>query len=209
MVRRMNGGIRNRTMRGGRRTRRMHGGRRTRRPRTRRPRTRRPRTRRPRTRRPRTRRSFMMYGGVRDTASMGGSTFVRHSSLGDAVVELKLLPKDGEEVVSEGIISSTSVTNMKPFAKGADIHYEKMKWEVMVEGMTNSPLPIDGNEFNEESGKRSKIILLFKETTDNGDKLNYKMIHDEKTMKADHPDVLEYVRKLVECTDPNNPPNPE
>ena len=190
MVRRMNGGRRNRTMRGGRRTRR-------------------PRTRRPRTRRPRTRRSFMMYGGERPLSTMGGSTFVRHISLGDAEVNLKLLPKGGGEVASKGKISSKSKNNIAPFVKAAGINYENMKWEVMVDGMTNSPLTIDGVEFNEQSGKRSKIILLFGETTNTGDELKYKMIHDEKTMNAGNQEVLEYVRKLVNTEDPNNPPNPD
>ncbi len=205
MVKRMYGGrrTRRRTMRGGRRTRRpsrkMYGGRRMRGGR---------RTR--RTKRPRTRRSFMMYGGVRPLSETGGSTFVRHISLGDAEVNLKLLPKDGEEVASTGKISSDSKTNIAPFLKGNTINYDKMKWEVMVGGMMDTPLTIDGGEFSmDKETKPSKIILLFKETTNTGDELKYKMIHDEKTMNAGNQEVLDYVRKLVNTVDPNNPPNPE
>ena len=202
MVKRMYGGrrTRRRTIRGGRRpSRKMYGGRRTRRMRGGR-----------RTRRTRRSRSTMMRGGERPPSKMGGSTFVRHSSLGSVEVNVKLLTKDGGEVVSTGKISSDSKTNIAPFVKGNTINYDKMIWEVMVDGMMDTPLTINGDEFSmDKETKPSKIILIFKESPDSGGKLNYKMIHDDKTMNAANPEVLEYVRKLVNTRDPNNPPNPE
>ena len=177
---------RTRIMRG-RRTRRMRAGKRTRRP----------RTRRPRTRRPRTRRSFMMYGGERVAAVMGGSTFIRHSSLNNAEVNVKLLPKDGGDAVVTGKIHSNSINNIAPFQKGTDIHYENMKWEVMVQGFPTLTIP--GEEFMKEADtKPSKIVLIYKEKSSSGqDELKYKMMHDDKTMDPTKAEVLEYVNELI------------
>jgi hypothetical protein len=140
-----------------------------------------------------------MYGGERPPSSIGGSTFIRHNNLGNAEVKVTLLPKDGNTPVVSNTISSDSINNIAPFLKGNEIHYENMKWEVSSGELPTLTIP--GDKFNEQPEKKSKIILIYKESTD--DKLNYKLMHDEKTMNPKNPEVLDYVKTLVEGSVPS------